>query len=752
MRINQLAGRGYYLRMGVACSIALTVYVTAGAGTSVRAQQRRAISTAAQSDVAPSRATLAPTIHPPLPRELSQYWFAPDRESTASRSSSATLGAAARFATRGDHAKALATISQTKSHQGLLADYSTYYVATSQLQLLRASDALKTFKALRERKPVGYLSEAAALGEAAAHEALDDPASAIAVYEGLIDQRPMRLDQVYMRLGLAARLAHQRNKAADAFGHVYYEFALSEHTADAAAQLALLDVPPATSGGARYKLELGRAERIFGTKDYAAARAAFEALRPRATEDDRPLIRLRLAECDLFLKRARIARDSLWALIDDPQRGAEAYYYYALAARDLGDAATYLRISKYVVEHFPTSSWAEEALNGLATYYIRRDDDAAADEVLRELYAGYPRGIYGERAAWKIGWRSYRQKRFDETVRYFEQAAADFPRSDYRPSWLYWSGRARQQLNDRDGADQRFSLAVMDYLNTYYGRLAAKRLGPAKTSAATAMPERVVSADVILTPGLPPTAPLIRALLVAELYDDAVNEIRYAQKVWGDSPALQATLAWTSVQQSVGRKGMEQFQLLRGSINTMRRAYPQFMTAGGEELPREVLTVIFPLAYWDLIKKNSAANNLDPYLMAALMAQESTFVADIRSHANAWGLMQLMPFTARDYARKLKIKYSSRLLTDPVQNVRIGTLHFADAMKEFGDVALALAAYNAGPRPVRQWVKERPGVEREEFIDDIPYPETQNYVKRILGTAEDYRRLYGPQETIVNSR
>ena len=98
-------------------------------------------------------------------------------------------------------------------------------------------------------------------------------------------------------------------------------------------------------------------------------------------------------------------------------------------------------------------------------------------------------------------------------------------------------------------------------------------------------------------------------------------------------------------------------------------------------------------------------------------------------------------------ARRLKIPYSSRLLTSPEANVRLGTAHFAELVREFGSVHLALASYNAGPTPVKRWLAERPGLtDREEFIDDIPYPETQNYVKRILGTAEDYRRLYENQE------
>jgi soluble lytic murein transglycosylase len=83
-------------------------------------------------------------------------------------------------------------------------------------------------------------------------------------------------------------------------------------------------------------------------------------------------------------------------------------------------------------------------------------------------------------------------------------------------------------------------------------------------------------------------------------------------------------------------------------------------------------------------------------------------------------------------------------LTNAETNVRMGTAYFADLLQQFGGTHYALATYNAGPSRVARWISERPGIDRDEFIDDIPFPETQNYVKRILGTAEDYRRLYGP--------
>ena len=139
-----------------------------------------------------------------------------------------------------------------------------------------------------------------------------------------------------------------------------------------------------------------------------------------------------------------------------------------------------------------------------------------------------------------------------------------------------------------------------------------------------------------------------------------------------------------------------------------------------------------------------ADRGLNPYMMVALIAQESTFDPNIRSVANAWGLMQVVPSTGRRLARSLGIRrFSTVSLTNPDLNIRLGTLYFSQLVRQFGGTYYALASYNAGESRVVRWRAERPGLDDDEFIDDIPFPETQNYVKRILGTAEDYRALYG---------
>jgi soluble lytic murein transglycosylase len=282
---------------------------------------------------------------------------------------------------------------------------------------------------------------------------------------------------------------------------------------------------------------------------------------------------------------------------------------------------------------------------------------------------------------------------------------------------------------------------VADYQNSYYGRLASKLL----LARREVMPLPVVTLTGDAAPKRVPNEALIRSLGGAGLYDDALREVRYAQQVWGDSTVLQATTAWLRHQQGLTLKANERFAGLRGAITQMRRTYPQFMASGVERLPPDVLRVIFPLDFWPLIKSYSEKHGLDPYLIAALMAQESTFTAEIRSSANAYGLMQIIPSTGRRYARILGVRpFSTASLTNPEVNVRIGTQFFKDLIDQFGGAHFALAGYNAGPHRVTRWLQEAPGLTEDEFIENIPFPETQGYVKRILGTAEDYRRLYGP--------
>ena len=185
---------------------------------------------------------------------------------------------------------------------------------------------------------------------------------------------------------------------------------------------------------------------------------------------------------------------------------------------------------------------------------------------------------------------------------------------------------------------------------------------------------------------------------------------------------------------------------MRAGINAMKRAYPQYLAAGGETLPTEILQVIFPVDYWPLLQKYAKERGLDPYRggragRAGIELRSRSSV----SHANAYGLMQVLPSTGRSVRAQAR---RAAVLGQAADRSRRQRPHrHADLRRH--DPQVRRRALRAGRLQRRRQPRRSPGSARspglpqDEFIDDIPFPETQNYVKRILGTAEDYRALYG---------
>jgi soluble lytic murein transglycosylase len=725
---------------------------------------------------------LSPTPHPPVPARLQDAWLVPadaERQRIAQNPAVRALRTAADAVRANRFDEAAAALQNARLDGTPLEPYAEYYRALTDLRQRRPAPARTRLSALRQSLSAGRLRQLALSAEAEAALSLDDPAGAAAVleelYPGLTGNRDVVLDQ----WATATRAAGRSQDAARLWLRLYYEFPTS-NLADSARRQAEVSLQGAAVGTPdAFPHDLTRAEALLAAGRASEAELALrqlEALLPASADAAeaqarRDRVNLRLAQAACAQRRCL----SVLATLNDlAARGVglgEAQYLVVTARREQGSSAEYRQALDTLAAIAPgtaADTWVERALNEHGTYLVKADADDEAAATFRRLFDRNPSGRFAERAAWKYGWYSYRAGNLDEAVRVFELAAATIPRANTRPAWLYWSGRARERLHDAAGARQRLTIAAVDYLHSYYGRLAVEsltRLGAAvPTDRSAATPDAVVmaidggerdpiapddgesarderlaagaddAAGTMVAAGAPPSADMITWLVSAGMLDEAVQEMKHAQRAHGRTPKLDATLAWVYRQQGE----------IRPAINTMRQAYPQYLSVEGDALPREIQEVIFPLDYVPLIKRYSAQHGLDPFVVAALIGQESSYVAHVRSPANAWGLMQILPSTGRQLARAEGVpRFHTQMLTDPETNVRLGTRYFATLVRNHGGVPYALAAYNAGAARVIRWKADRVGVEQAEFIDDIPFPETQMYVKKILGTAVDYRRLYG---------
>jgi soluble lytic murein transglycosylase len=160
------------------------------------------------------------------------------------------------------------------------------------------------------------------------------------------------------------------------------------------------------------------------------------------------------------------------------------------------------------------------------------------------------------------------------------------------------------------------------------------------------------------------------------------------------------------------------------------------------ELPPETLAAyLYPRAYWSVVSTAAGAERIDPYLVLAVMRQESRFDPDAVSPAAAHGLMQLIVSTANRVAGP---PVTARDLHDPARNIDLGTRELARLMYHHrGDVARAIAAYNAGEDAMSKWEARFPDAPDDEFVEDITFRETRSYVKTVIGNYRRYRRLYG---------
>ena len=167
-----------------------------------------------------------------------------------------------------------------------------------------------------------------------------------------------------------------------------------------------------------------------------------------------------------------------------------------------------------------------------------------------------------------------------------------------------------------------------------------------------------------------------------------------------------------------------------------------YMLFGVFKVHNIILKQFYPQKYSEYVEEAAKEHDLDPLLIYAIIKAESSFKPEAVSRSNAVGLMQLMDATAEETAKKIGIEYDKEMLKDPETNIKLGSAYFNSLYDKYNNVAVALTAYNAGTGNVDKWIGENTISDDGSDMENIPFRETNNYVRKILRDYEIYKNLY----------
>ncbi len=429
---------------------------------------------------------------------------------------------------------------------------------------------------------------------------------------------------------------------------------------------------------------------------------------------------------------AQSAYLELPANFPDHSYADDGYYQAALLALDAGDTGKARGWFRSQVDELPDGDMAGKALWRLAWAEYRAGDPDAALVELRRLLEDPPEDVVR---------RGYLR------ARYWEAKITGWPDSEGRPA-----DRGPDDpvpTPDRETAAELFAALAEEHPLSYYGLMAYHRLKELDPEAAEALAGRLAErrAGVQDLPALPeswevddvfwqrPQRESAVALACAGLGDPAVAELRRARENAGtwdwDTEQVISRIAAVA-----GNPNVSHFKL-RVRFKT---DHPEQLTA----VSWSALQLAYPLAYGAEVRGSVTGKKVPALMMQGLVREESAFHNAIVSYAGAAGLSQLMWATAKSTAKQMGIKGLQRSdLNDPETNLAIGATYLHKQLGRFEDNPYcALGAYNAGPGAVERWLKARSGYPADEWVEEIPYKQTRNYVKVVLQSYQTYAHLY----------
>ena len=579
--------------------------------------------------------------------------------------------------------------------QSVMMDPGEMMLADNLLKLGRNAEASEVASRLIARGPEASIEQGARIAEAKSLIALANPKSAYAQLMELRDKYPHSDSDAEARLVVHEILA-SHPEVADSNSLAYHraeselllrEGALSEADEQANAGLAMSPEPAV------------RAELVW---------VKARALKPEPERAQRAIVE--------YLQIAPRGPDAPAAL------EALALIYWRDDQDDLA-RATFNRL----VANFPGSELAPGAMLRIGKIFEELHQLDSARDQYRRLTARYPGSDAAEEARFRIPWTLYLAHNYRSAVPGFQSGAVRAKDPIDRDMCEYWHARALEKAGDADAARAIFEKLADSTDSNYYPELASRRIAAAKPYLPAASAPEPEYAGTPAATGVAEfhmaRLQALRALGIKELQPDELKALaeesatiemrRFVLAGYASADAWYAAIVAATHMEKNGQLSHDVAERVR-----------------------------YPRAYWDLFSSASTRLALDPYLVLALSRQESLFNPRATSSSNARGLMQLIPSTARKMASQQGMDTDQIRLYDPSVNVQLGTTYLKNLFEMFhGDEFHAVAAYNGGENAVMKWLAKSPGPD-DEWVENIAYKETRDYVKKVIGGRREYLLLY----------
>ena len=610
-----------------------------------------------------------------------------------------------------------------------LRDYITYLIANSQYEANLFAESAKGAEALAKTdSPVAPRS---VLLAARAYLHLTDYASAMRVLDAQRAKAPQpAADRL---LAEAAELAGDSPRAAVAYRRIFQRYPRSNEATEAERALTRTGESLGTTA------ELfERAKRLVDTGDPGRGARALESVLPQLTGREKEWASLRVGYADYQARNTPAAYAQLRNLrLDSPDNEAERLAILVNINRRLEKPGEIDALIAEISERFPSSPQRGEAMASAGDFYYNSNQQSRAEPIFHACSA------FSVRCNWKAAFSDLLNRRSDAFIRLTEHWRR-YPDSPHASAALYFSARLAENNGDPATARAIYEHTSRTFPNHYYAMLCRRRLEDKTISAAVASPRWVAELNTLKWPGiaapadyeLSPASKLReeRANLLAEaaLDEYAELELRGGQR---EQPHITAML-------------MAKFAQHRGApergIRLVKSLYPAYFATPLESAPFAFWQMAYPLPWRDNLEQLARERDLDPFIIAGLIRQESEFDAAAVSRSNARGLTQVMPGTGNWLAGKMGLgRFSTAMLHLPETNLNLGTFYMRMMLNQLDqNWEFMLAAYNAGKGRVDKWRTWFEYREPAEFVESIPFDETRNYVQVVLRNADFYRRLY----------